>query len=839
MPKVNTILRLDPRVSYIGSAWRNIGTAGQDPVAGGVTPATNAVYGRGQFGSGSGSSDGYSLAKGTGGGATVMVPSVDFTYDRRLDSTDGGGVHVYDTASVGNLDTGKYFRIVENGSNIRNTLYPRSPDIPSHGLQIIAKDLSTEFSPPTTQCYVDPVRGKFVLPRPSFWSNCDLISPNNGAVIDNYNAYKSVFGGVEESLDSDAGRAKWGNGWFVNSWWSSGLIFYVLGNYAGWTKLTLSQWLTSWSYGYHAMGSENCKIFIYNVGSYVQLVVNSVSVGTWSFTPTAKMHCYMVLDTTGEMSGGVAVKLYINGIQVVNPAGGGWVGTIPTPGKALFTYQSGSSGDHGYATSDNHKVWTELVGDPSNYSLWDYNSGSGREGCLHYIYGTANNYAPIVTGVSGVCYDYIPLPTDPVKLIKGTDITATLENAADIAGGSAIFGTPTPLATSSFSSILEGTHFAYGKRLDASTIEDVANGYGSTTGGIIDIGTSGALASEKYIRVVDKGVNIKNVSGLNLKAYAYNLEKNYNPPSDRCYIDPLKGKLMLPGPVYWSKLESFNNAYLPEYSTHGYDPVVEKTGYFYYAGDGYVTEYMKVKPGMFGNCISVGQWVSPANQAGNYYIYPTGKIARDWSKGVISGWYSQDTWSYSTTSHRWVYHYMQMHWLPGIAYCYSYRNDNDYCWVTLYLDWPGTASQGYGLSLGVMYHIYIVWDVNKSLPGGKSIIIYVNGVEALSSTASVPSSYFSNYILYQMLYAEIYVTGHGGGSIDASMKLDNLKVWDTLVQTTPAWEYNGGAGREGAMLPVYGEANQYAPRLNNSVSPYGGVGYYRAGSSGNYATLKF
>lgn len=837
MSKVNSIQRLDPRVSYVGAAWSNTGTAAQDPAAGGVTPATNAIAGRGQFGTGPQELTGYSIVKGTGGGVTAMVPGVDFTYDRRLDSTDEGGVNVYDTASVGNLASGKYFRIVEGGSNIRNTLYPKSPDIPSYGLQIIAKDLSTEFSPPATQCYVDPVKGKFVLPRPSFWTKCDVISPNNGATIDTYGAYKSVWGGVEESIDTNTGNVKWNNGWFVNAWWNSGVNFYILGNFIGWTQLTLSQWLTSWGIGYHGMGSDNCYVMIYPGGGYVDLFVNGSSVGQWAFTYTSKMHCYMVIDITGGMSGGVAVKLYINGTQVINPSGGGWVGIITIPGKALFRYQSGSSSAHGYATSDNHKAWTELVGDPTNYSLWDYNSGSGRESGLHYIYGSASGYTPTITGSSGVCYDYIPLPTDPVKLIKGTDITATLENATNIAGGSAIFGTPTPMATSSFAQINEGVHFAYGKRLDASTLEDPTNGYGSTAGGIVDTGASGALASGKYIRIVDKGVNVKNAGGLNLKVYAYDLEKNYNPPSDRCYVDPYKGKLILPGPTYWSKLESFNNAYLPEYCT--YLPVTEKTGYFYYAGDGYATEYMKVKPGKFGNCISVGQWVSPANQAGNYYIYPAGKVARDWSRGVISGWYSQDTWDYSTTSDRWVYHYMQTHWLPSIAYCYSFRHDNDYCWVTLYLDWPGQPQQAYGLSLGVMYHIYVVWDVDKSLPGGKSIIIYVNGVEALSSTASVPSGYFSNYIMYQMMYAEIYVTGHGGGSINASMKLDNLKVWDTLVQTTPAWEYNVGTGREEAMLPVYGEANQYAPRLTNAILPYGGVGYYRAGSAGNYATLKF
>jgi hypothetical protein len=331
-------------------------------------------------------------------------------------------------------------------------------------------------------------------------------------------------------------------------------------------------------------------------------------------------------------------------------------------------------------------------------------------------------------------------------------------------------------------------------------------------------------------------VNITNASGLNLKAYAYDLNKNYNPPSDRFYVDPARGKYILPGPTYWSKLETFQNIIDPEYCS--YAPVYEKSGTFRDATYNYTTEYMRVKTGKFGNGISVGQYSSAGNYDGYYYIYPSGKIQRNWSKGVISGWFNPDTFGYSTSSDRYVYHEMYMHWLLNLVYCETFRHDNDYIWARVYLTIPGQTSVYFSLSTSAIFnHIYIVWDTAKSLSGGESIAIYVNGTKVLSSTANLPD--MNSYIMTQLLRARMFVSGSGGGSINASIIVDNLKIWDTLVNTSPDWEYNSTFGREGAMLPIYGASYGYKPRIDDSNDPHGGVGYYKGGSYGNYATITF
>ena len=44
---------------------------------------------------------------------------------------------------------------------------------------------------------------------------------------------------------------------------------------------------------------------------------------------------------------------------------------------------------------DNIKIWNEVISD----TAWEYNSGTGVEDALHYIYGAGNGYEPNNTQV--------------------------------------------------------------------------------------------------------------------------------------------------------------------------------------------------------------------------------------------------------------------------------------------------------------------------------------------------------------------------------------------------------------------------------------------------------
>lgn len=814
MSKVNTIQRLDPRVSYIGSAWANTGSAVQDPAAGGVTPATNATVGRGQFGTGSYPLNGHNIAKGTGGSVTPMIPDIDFMYGRRLDSTEGGGVDVYDTASVGNLASGKYFRIVENGSNIRNMLYPRSPGVPSYGLQIIAKDLSTEISPIQTQCYVDPVLGKFVLPRPIYWSKCESVA----------NVLTSAEIGSATATDSNfdttpsVTMAKFNNAIYQYSTGYLGhrTVFSI--NNCILNTGTISFW--GMNSGYHKIYLDAATNTYVKLHTSSSIYINGTEVATQSGMTTALKHMYIVWDSNKTITGEKSISVFINGVEVLSTTQ-----DLPAfTSDVLFGYYI----NNGTVSWDNIKIWQDAIENPS----FEYNGGAGRELALHAMYGSANSYVPAITGTNnGVCYNYLPLPADPVKLIKGTNITATLENASNVADGSGSFGGTSNLYTSAFVQLLAGTHFQYDKRLDASVVQDPTNGFGAVFGGIIDIGISGSLASGKYIRVVDNTKNIVDGTGLNLDVYAKHIinPKVVTPSSTQCYIDPATGIFILPRPIFFDKCDVSPLTPSPQI-TSDLTPTYVPYNYGYlYTQNWFLPSIDIPTGGKFGGCYVADHFF-------DHYSTNTLTI----SPFALKAFPPRGVWSF---------------WAATEGGENRRGNDtNGWAWFKLYLS-PNTYFQAYSIiyqyhhfvyinnvsvyylsvgTSGIFRHYMVAYDIDGGLQGGGYLKIYVDGALIYTHASAFP---------YQSEYPKIEIMGGCSDTGDYNAysytKLDNLKIWNegTSDHLTDflGMEYNGGAGRENALHYIYGPANDYAPKL---VSP-GGVGYFRSGSSGNYAKLTF
>ena len=809
MSKVNAIQRLDPRVSYVGAAWSNTGSAVQDPAAGGVTPATNAIAGRGQFGTGSQPLDGHNIAKGTGGGVTPMVPTIDFTYDRRLDSTEGSGVDVYDTASVGNLSSGTYFRIVENGSNIRNMLYPRSPGVPSYGLQIIAKDLSTEISPIETQCYVDPVLGKFVLPRPVYWSKCESVANVlTSAEIGSATATDSNF-----DVTSTSTMAKFNNA----------IYQYSTGNLGHRTVFSIDNCiLNAGTISFWGMNSGYHKIYLdVATNTYVKLhtsssiYINGEEVATQSGVATALKHIYIIWDSNQNITGGKSIVVFINGVEVLSTTHD----LTTFTSDVLFGYYI----NNGTVSWDNIKIWQDVIADPS----FEYNGGGGRELAMHAMYGSANNYIPVITGTNnGVCYNYLPLPADPVKLIKGSNITATLENASNVMDGSGSFGGTSSLYTSAFVQLYDGTHFQYDKKLDASVMQDPINGFGSTPGGIIDTGISGSLASGKYIRVVDNTKNIVDVTGLNLDVYAKHIinPKLVTPSSTQCYIDPTTGIFILPRPIFFDKCDvspltpspqitsdltptyvPYESAYLDTPSWHL--PTGGKFGGCYiadHAFDHYATNTLTISPFAIKTFPPRGVWSF-------------------WSS-VEGGWRGRGN---DTNGWAWFKLYLSPNtYIQAYSRSYTYEHFVYINNIQVYYLSVGTS--------GIFRHYMVAYDTSGGLQGGGYLKFYVNGALIYTHASAFP---------YQSEYPKIEIMGGCSDTGDYNAysytKLDNLKIWNegTSDHLTDflSMEYNAGAGIENALHYIYGPANNYAPKL---VSP-GGVGYFKSGSSGSYTKLTF
>jgi hypothetical protein len=144
-------------------------------------------------------------------------------------------------------------------------------------------------------------------------------------------------------------------------------------------------------------------------------------------------------------------------------------------------------------------------------------------------------------------------------------------------------------------------------------------------------------------------------------------------------------------------------------------------------------------------------------------------------------------------------------------------------------------------------HFYISWDAAKSLDG-KSVIVYVNNTEVLSTTANLPEA---SLVSYTGPYTELYGNAIGWGGVannvytpncgyistgifyssqaSAHSYIDNLKWFTHLVTqygtpVGPSWEYDHSQYTiDDALHPIYGPENQYKPKLSTGNS---GVGFY-------------
>jgi hypothetical protein len=424
---------------------------------------------------------------------------------------------------------------------------------------------------------------------------------------------------------------------------------------------------------------------------------------------------------------------------------------------------------------------------------------------MHTIYGSSNNYIPKLTSPGGVGYYYIASSSTPATL-SGVqdDITKTLEDATNINAGSAQLGNLGSLSNESFETLQEGVHFQYDKRLDASTTEDATDGFGAVDGGLIDTGVSGDLAAGTAIRIVDgssgSALNIKDVSGLNLKVYAKNLVSITSPPSDRIYVDPASGKFVLPRPEWWSKCENLANiTSIPDIGT---------AASLTTSGNAVVLTFPS---GKFNNSVAIS--ARTTNTYGGIRLSETTP-----SSGCLSFWVLAENANKSIISINGI---QSQDLMVGLRINFLNHTNAEYRLLTLVYKESGYTSYTHGLTSG-WHHIYVVWDTAKSLTGSKSVRAFLDGTERCYLTVDIPK--VVNYPLQ--------FTHNNSGQTSAA--IDNIKYWPYVPSESPDWEYNSGTGRENALHTIYGSASDYAPVL---TSP-GGVGYYKSGSAGSKAIIR-
>ena len=786
-------------IEYSGG-WT--GLAGGSEVQ--LDSVSNESNGAGTLGDINGS--GRTVATSAESDAVELQNGVHFQYDKRLDaSTTEDPTNGFGSTSGGVVDTGdsgaltKQIRVVDDATNVK--------DAEGLNLQIYAKSLSTLVSPTTQdRIYVDPVRGKIVVPRPEWWSKCEDLAnitsiPDIGtaaSLATSGNAVVLTFpsGKFNNSVAISARTAfTYGGIRLSETTPSSGcLSFWVL---AESVNKTISSINGIQSFALLIAGlridftnNTNAAFRYFSLG-YKDSEYSSYTHGLAS----GWHHIYVVWDTAKSLTGSKSARAFLDGTERCY-----LTGDIPEVVNYPLQFTHGSS-EQTSAAIDNIKYWPYV---PSESPDWEYNSGDGREDALHPMYSSANGYKPVLK----VGYFYIATSSTPATLSGVQDnITKTLEDATNIIGASAKFGSAGPLSDDSFSTLVAGVDYEYDKRLDASTTEDATDGFGAVDGGLIDTGVSGDLAAGTAIRIVDgssgSALNVKNAGGLNLKVYAKNLVALDSPPVDRAYVDPATSKFILPGLIFYSKCESVSNFLSPDRNILGNTPSIVES-----------VSRIQTVSGKFGNGLRIG----PATSGIDYYynLIETDKIPVTMTACILSTWFLFDstyTYVYFDIGDKRIVFYPASADLTILR-----RSDN----VALAVG-TNVLNITPAITYDTWFHLYILVDESNGITGGKSISIKYNGTEKLSYTGSFEMH--GNNI-------RIRVVSVSSGQ-PAYSAIDNIKIWDSIITEDPSWEYNEGNGRENALHTLYGSASDYAPVL---TSP-GGVGYYKSGSAGSLVKI--
>lgn len=369
-------------------------------------------------------------------------------------------------------------------------------------------------------------------------------------------------------------------------------------------------------------------------------------------------------------------------------------------------------------------------------------------------------------------------------LSVGTEVQ--IEDAQNVTGGVGYFGVYSGNYGLTFANeiggsavnLIEGTDYNYDEYLDSDT--------GGTD--LYDTGTSGALASGKVFRIVENGKNITDDTGLDLRIVAKDLTQNVNPPITECYVDPDKGQFILPGPIYFNKMESWNNCNTPNIGFGSYQII---------SGVPSLTSVT----GKFNNGLEA------FSSSLSHVVQINATLNNELENGTISYYVNRGSNSVS-----YIRCILQDSSLSNII---EFRYDGfKKLAINNTEELSGTSA---GTSDNVWYHLYAIWDKNSGLAGSKSFRIFIDGVEDTSMDSGTLLN--NNIAFFKILMSS------ASSSTSARPRIDNLKIWDHVVSEDPSWIYNSGTGREDAIHSIYDSGNNYSPVLDSSSTPDSGVGY--------------
>ena len=340
--------------------------------------ATTYVYGQSVFGS-----------QGIMKKSTFfdVAESTDFNYGDQLDAVGPHIIYDNGTNSGAALAAGTIMRIFHNADNITHTL----------AIKVYATNLSnTNVSPLHNQCFVDPLRSIYILPRPAYFSRCESYDNLTMPEIRNELPINDIPNNTNLSIVS----AKFNNGIRLN--FNITNYLFPFGNNVTLDEGTVSTWVNiqtgvfsnSW-FAIH-YGGDNAYVRIHSsqVIVYIGGIIKSNVLST--IVSTGLHHVYVAWSKSGSLTGTYAyLTVWIDGAEVAGLTNAQVQAAWTSDYFKIHPYVGYNFGD-GQLIFDNIKIWKESI--LSANVDWEYNSGNGRELAMHEIYG-ASNYVPSTLGI--------------------------------------------------------------------------------------------------------------------------------------------------------------------------------------------------------------------------------------------------------------------------------------------------------------------------------------------------------------------------------------------------------------------------------------------------------
>lgn len=862
--RTKTLDLFDTSVDYNAAAWDwSSGSNNPTPIL--SEGSLNNFWGYGTFGTKD--EGGVALLGATG----ALKENIDYRLNDYLDGSPSV-YNIYDPGDAAeSFTSGRFFRIMNsNGENI-NAL----------SLRPVAKELTLPpnqlISPPGDQFYVDIQRGKFLLPRPIFWSDLTsssawtypLIQYGNSAPSSIIFSYWLPWNG---SAFYDFQPAKFGYGFrhYHYSWGNSSAILkpFTLAQNIGNGRISLWVYMAPAPYG-----QEYLYIYL-NDSTYLSLYagysfVTEIYGGTYCINGSAQNfstsdfrygwhHIAITWQSATETGPTSAIQFYLDGVQRLN------IAAVVNVNNIYFnTYQTypNTFGGVGTILLDNIKIWNHTLSDP----VFDYTDPT--ENTIHPSFINLNN--PQVGYYKRAILEEQAWQLRPPT--EAPNAQVQLEAAKDFQYAEGYIGYKEVLKDAAYNGLVSGTHYQYERRLDASLTEDPNYGFnrtdiGDPSGGIYDTAASGALSTSpnnKFFRIVDNAKNVRftGTNGLGLIIIAKDLSTNkITPPKTQCYVDPARGRFILPRPNYFCKCDSVDELSNPTLrdeetpfvtgiTTENFSIVAGKTefgGYGIqtlgaYTNVGYVYPFgysnqqsfvaqtgtnsttivfssaQTFLPGeivtvMVGNTTAVRGITSftVGGTATSFVVENLDELApgdviivgNKLSKGTMSFWIQIEQATNSTAAF--------IIYLGGMN-SFIYLDETK---MDIYINsYPVIERATLPTPLGTSFHhVYIMWDQAGSLHANtQRIRIWIDGSE-VTWTTTIPVWAAGDFAF------KFHV-------INDSVTIDNIKIFKHLAIESPDWEYNAGAGRENAMHSMYGADHNYAP---DCLTVDSGVGYYKS-----------